>query len=412
MGNLVLEEKWPVLGRHEYAARWLRMWADLGRSPRTIDAYGLGLAGYLEVCERALLGQAIAAWEAVRPTQPAVLDRKTSERVHLLFSYRAQGIGRRYVNNRIIPALCAKAGVPTADVRGKITSHRARSTIASQLYNAKEPMTLFELQAWLGHGSPNTTQHYAKITPTTLTKAYRDAGYFERNLRTIEVLVDRDAVTSGAAAAGKPWQHYDLGHGWCTYTFFEQCPHRMACARCDFYLPKNSAKAQALEAKHNLQRMLASIPLTDDEQAAVHEGQAALDQLLGRLADIPTPAGQRPGGSARRPRRPRPCCPSSKSTNVILHSRAWLAHDRRARSGVAPGSARTTLARVWSRTLVTARPVRAAMLDPVSQLSRSLHGRSHGERPRRMARPIRMAPPPSRDPQQHPRARQAGEAPP
>jgi phenylpyruvate tautomerase PptA (4-oxalocrotonate tautomerase family) len=43
--------------------------------------------------------------------------------------------------------LCAKAGVPAADVRGKITSHRARSTIASQLYNAKEPMTLFELQA-------------------------------------------------------------------------------------------------------------------------------------------------------------------------------------------------------------------------------------------------------------------------
>jgi site-specific recombinase XerD len=48
----VLEEKWPILGRHEYAARWLRMWADLGRASRTIDAYGVGLAEYLEVCER------------------------------------------------------------------------------------------------------------------------------------------------------------------------------------------------------------------------------------------------------------------------------------------------------------------------------------------------------------------------
>jgi len=64
-----------------------------------------------------LVGHAIAAWEVVRPTQPAVLDRKTGERVHLLFSYRAQGIGRQYLNIRIIPALCAKAGVPTADVR-------------------------------------------------------------------------------------------------------------------------------------------------------------------------------------------------------------------------------------------------------------------------------------------------------
>jgi len=241
-----------------------------------------------------ILGQAIATWEAVRPTQPAVLDRKTSERVHLLFSYRAQSIGRQYLNIRIIPALCAKAGVPTADVRDNITSHRARSTIASQLYNAKEPMTLFELQAWLGHRSPSATQHYAKIAPTTLAKAYSDAGYFARNVRTIEVLVDRDAVTSGATASGQPWQYYDLGHGYCTYSFFEQCPHRMACARCDFYTPKDTSKAQLLEAKENLQRMLASVPLTDDEQAAVDDGQAALDSLLERLIDVPTPDGATP----------------------------------------------------------------------------------------------------------------------
>ena len=44
--------KWPVLGRHERAAEWLRIWADLGRAPRTIDAYARGLAEYLEVCER------------------------------------------------------------------------------------------------------------------------------------------------------------------------------------------------------------------------------------------------------------------------------------------------------------------------------------------------------------------------
>ncbi|GAA5103790.1 site-specific integrase [Haloechinothrix salitolerans] len=108
----------------------------------------------------AIVGQAIEAWQAVRPEQPKRLDRKTNEHVDLLFSVRAHPVGKTYINRSIIPALCAKAGVPTADVRGNITSHRARSTIASQLYNAKEPMTLFELQAWLGHRSPNTTQHY------------------------------------------------------------------------------------------------------------------------------------------------------------------------------------------------------------------------------------------------------------
>lgn len=241
-----------------------------------------------------LLGQAIEAWQSVRPDQPQLMDRKTGERVDFLFAYRARRIGKTYINETIIPALCRKAGVPTADVRGNITSHRARSTIASQLYNAKEPMTLFELQAWLGHRTPAATQHYAKITPLVLSRAYNDAGYFARNVRTIEVLVDRDAVTSGAAATGEPWQYYDLGHGHCTYTFFEQCQHRMACARCDFYTPKDSSKGQLLEAKENLQRMLASIPLTDEERAAVDDGQSALDQLLDRLADVPTPAGPTP----------------------------------------------------------------------------------------------------------------------
>ncbi|MFF4302600.1 hypothetical protein [Streptomyces sp. NPDC001601] len=109
-------------------------------------------------------------------------------------------------------------------------------------------------------------------------------------MRTIEVLVDRDAVASGAADTGEPWQYYDLDHGWCAYSFFDQCQHRMACARCDFYTPKGSSKAELLEARENLQRMLASIPPTEDERAAVDDGHDAIDALLDRLTDTPTPA--------------------------------------------------------------------------------------------------------------------------
>lgn len=47
------------------------------------------------------------------------------------------------------------------------------------------------------------------------------------------MLVDQDAVKQ--AAAGEPWSFYDLGHGLCAYEFFDQCAHRMAFARCDFY---------------------------------------------------------------------------------------------------------------------------------------------------------------------------------
>jgi len=248
-----------------------------------------------------VLGRAIEAWEAVRPAQPCMTDRKTGEAVDLLFACRGLAVAKTYINATIIPMLCRKAGVLPNDVRGRITSHRARATIASQLYNAKEPMTLFELQAWLGHRSPETTQHYAQITPNTLTKAYTDAGYFARNVRTIEVLIDRGAVLAGTAATGEPWQHYDLGHGYCSYTFFEQCPHRMACARCDFYIPKLSGRAQLLEAKSDVDRRLALIPLTDAERAAVEQDRHALGKLLDCLADIPTPAGPTPREIASRP---------------------------------------------------------------------------------------------------------------
>ena len=241
-----------------------------------------------------VVGEAIKEWERLRPTQPPAVDTKTGERVDYLFTYRSYRVGLDYLNRTVIPLLCYKAGVPLQDARGSITTHRARSTIASQLANAKDPMTLLELQQWLGHRSPESTRHYVMVSPTKLAKSYTDAGYFGRNVRTIEVLIDQAVVTSGAAATGEPWKFYDLGHGYCTYDFFDQCPHRMACAKCAFYRPKGSSQAQMLEAKANLLRMKQEIPLSEEEQAAIDDGLAALEKLCEKLADTPTPAGPTP----------------------------------------------------------------------------------------------------------------------
>jgi hypothetical protein len=247
----------------------------------------------------AAVGEAIEAWEKVRLPQPKLLDQKTGEMVAFLFVHRGRRVGKSYLNRSLIPMLCRKAGVPDRDARGRITSHRARSTIASQLYNAKEPLSLFELQEWLGHASPESTQYYAKITPTKLAKSYARAGYFERNIRTVKVLLDQDVIRGGAAVGG-PWKYYDLGHGYCTYDFFEQCPHRMACAKCSFYLPKESSRTQLLEAKGNLQQMLQEIPLRDEERAAVEDGLEAVEKLYEKLADVPTPTGLTPREMAGR----------------------------------------------------------------------------------------------------------------
>lgn len=48
-------------------------------------------------------------------------------------------------------------------------------------------------------------------------------------------------------------------------------------------------------------RMLAQIPRTDDERAAVEDRSAAVDRLLERLADTPTPAGRSPRELAQPP---------------------------------------------------------------------------------------------------------------
>jgi hypothetical protein len=68
----------------------------------------------------------------------------------------------------------------------------------------------------------------------------------------------------------------------------------MACAKCSFYLPKNSSKALLLEGPANLLRMMQEMPLSDEERSAVEDGIAALNTLTDKLADTPTPDGRTP----------------------------------------------------------------------------------------------------------------------
>jgi hypothetical protein len=146
-------------------------------------------------------------------------------------------------------------------------------------------------------------KHYFQILPTKLGRAYADADYFRRNVRTVDVLIDEQAILTGAAADGVPWKYFDLGHGLCANPFYEQCPHRLACARCPFYQPKASAleaNAEAVAHLNQMTRMQQTLKLTDDELAAVTEGAELLQALVDRLKDVPTPGGPTPRQLERR----------------------------------------------------------------------------------------------------------------
>ncbi len=121
-----------------------------------------------------------------------------------------------------------------------------------------------------------------------------DAGVHEALAYAARVLIDQDAVVSGAAAGGEPWKYYDLGPGYCTSAYFTICPHRMACVRCDWYLPKGSARALYLEGKANIARMKEELPLTPDERVVVEGDMEKLEKLCARLADQPTLDGTTP----------------------------------------------------------------------------------------------------------------------
>jgi hypothetical protein len=67
-----------------------------------------------------------------------------------------------------------------------------------------------------------------------------------------------------------------------------------ACAKCDFYMPKEFTAALLLEGKTHLLRLLLEIPLGEAEQAVVEDGITAYENLLSKLADVPTPTGPTP----------------------------------------------------------------------------------------------------------------------
>ena len=55
-------------------------------------------------------------------------------------------------------------------------------------------------------------------------------------------------------------------------------------------MPKQSSKAQSIEAKANLLRLTQEIPLNEDELRAVEDGIAGHERLVAKLSSVPTPA--------------------------------------------------------------------------------------------------------------------------
>jgi integrase len=228
-----------------------------------------------------VVGRRINEWERVRaPGQPPRRDRKTGAVTHYLFAHRGKPMSKYYINQTLIPLLCERAGIPCEDERGAITSHRARATLATLLYNAPEGLSLFELMEWLGHKTPRTTQSYARVKPTKLAAAYAKA---DRNSRLMEVLVDTKADAHGEVKV-----YYVLGdHGLCGNPDWATCLYRLACIKCPFFVPND--RGQLIKASKTVKRFMEVVELTDEELAAVQEDATKLEEAVERTEHISPP---------------------------------------------------------------------------------------------------------------------------
>ena len=103
MGVVGFAEKWPVLGRHEVAAGWLRIWADLGRAPRTIDAYARGLAEYLDVCERENVDPATASRAHVAVFVRELTSRPSRRGPNVVSIDSGAGLSNATIQQRLVP---------------------------------------------------------------------------------------------------------------------------------------------------------------------------------------------------------------------------------------------------------------------------------------------------------------------
>lgn len=92
-----------MLCRHERAAEWLRIWTDLGRAPRTIDAYARGLAEYLLVCDREGIDPIVATRAQIALFVRELRTRPSRRGTNVVALDSGSGLANATLQQRLVP---------------------------------------------------------------------------------------------------------------------------------------------------------------------------------------------------------------------------------------------------------------------------------------------------------------------
>ena len=92
-----------MLSRQRRAAGWLQVWADLGRAPRTIDAYARGLAEYLEMCERDGVDPLTANRAHIAVYVRELTERPSRRGANVVSIDSGAGLANATIQQRLVP---------------------------------------------------------------------------------------------------------------------------------------------------------------------------------------------------------------------------------------------------------------------------------------------------------------------
>jgi hypothetical protein len=227
---------------------------------------------------------AIARWQAERgQARTGHFDPKDREVADLLFVQRGHRMGGNFLNRRLIPLLCAKAGVARGDAEGACTAHRGRSARIPMLHACG--LDLDDLAAYAIHKDTRTIRKYARRHPIHL---HRKEAQADTLSTVIEGLYDPAAALRGAPAV-----HWFLGYDadgapqFCGLPAHYTCPHRLDCVRCGLFI--GGERARLVHDDPQLLKVTAEVLMAEAPQFLNAGQRAAAEQVLARRRDLPPP---------------------------------------------------------------------------------------------------------------------------
>src|SRR6266487_291189 len=242
----------------------------------------------------AYTADAIEMWEQLRPKlQEPQMDRKEHKPTDYLFMTRNQLMGQGFLNGSVIPLLCKVAGlvdeddVPLRDAVGKITSHRARSTLATWLRS--NGLSLTYIAKLLGHTDLKSLPWYLREDKHQFARAVRKHNPLNR---IVTAIMDTEALKRGT---GEPVVFYYLGYGedgrphLCASPDYSRCVHQMQCRKCEMYV--DAEQAEVIERREGALIIEVHIPTPKllEEQLNQDGLGAEITQCL-PAPEVPGPA--------------------------------------------------------------------------------------------------------------------------